>query len=51
MWSGNTVSSAYSVHSGSPSSTLVVGGVPRIYWGAGDLDGCCDSLLLRTSRP
>ena len=24
---------------------------PRIYWGAGDLDGCCDSLLLRTSRP
>lgn len=50
-WSGDTVSQVYPGFSGTPSSTLVAGGVPRIYWGAGDLDGCCDSLLLRTSRP
>jgi hypothetical protein len=51
IWTGGTVSTQYGSHGGSPTSSLVLGGVPRIYWGAGDLDGCCDSLLLRTSRP
>jgi hypothetical protein len=51
-WSGDTVTQQYAEHNGSPSSTLVVGGIPRIYWGAGVTGGgCCDSLLLRTSRP
>jgi hypothetical protein len=43
VWSGDTVSFEYAYHGGAPTSSLIVGGVPRIYWGEG--------LLLRTSRP
>jgi hypothetical protein len=51
-WSGGTVSARSSDIVGTPSSTVVVGGVPRIFWGMGDdPPGCCDYLLLRTSRP
>ena len=50
-WSDGTVSTQYSAHGGTPSSALVVRGVPRVYWGAGGTsDDCCD-LLLRTARP
>ena len=43
-WSGDTVSFEYSYDAGAaPTSSLVTGGVPRIYWGEG--------LLRRTSRP
>jgi hypothetical protein len=51
-WSSGTVSTQYGSHGGSPTSSLIVGGVPRIYWGGGTAGStCCDSLLLRTSRP
>ena len=49
-WSHGTVKTQHA-HTGDPGSSLLVGGVPRIYWGRGDPSGCCDSLLLRTSRP
>ena len=49
-WSHGTVK-PQGVYAGDPGSALIVRGVPLIYWGRGDPSGCCDSLLLRTSRP
>jgi hypothetical protein len=49
-WSHGAVTSQ-GAYAGDPGSALVVRGVLRIYWGRGDPSGCCDSLLLRTSRP
>ncbi len=51
IWAGGTVSAQFSAHGGAPSSSLVVRGVPRVYWGAGGIAGDCCDLLLRTSRP
>jgi hypothetical protein len=50
-WTGGTVTSQYTDFGGTPSSWLMVRGVPRIYWGLGDPEGCCRALLMRTSRP
>ena len=52
-WSGGdpTTQSAYPL-SGVPTSAVVIGGTrAHIFWGGGEPEGCCDSLLVRTTGP
>jgi hypothetical protein len=51
-WSGGGVTSQSAVHTGWPTSAVVIGGTTaHVFWGSASLPGCCDEVLLRTTGP